>query len=321
MRPALGLKLFKTRSDPHLLSLTRSSRVVKVAAVQLDVVDKDKARTLEKVCRWLDTAGKKEVDVAVLPELVLSASYCGIGTSKTLLDKLAEPVPGASTDAVAKKAKEYGMHVTAGIAQRKGRKVYNSVVLIDDSGEVAGTYSKSHPFTPTEFTFEPGNELPVFKTRFGTVGMLICFDLEFPETARVLRLKGAEFILHSVANWEAGGVPIGQDVEHLFDSLFAARALENRVPVVSADRVGWDPELKSRMVGQSRIFGVTGETLAKAGPREQMITATIDLDRARQVRSAKWGTKDWVYADQLEYRRPDLYGRICERAREKKTRR
>jgi predicted amidohydrolase len=295
---------------------------VQVAAVQIDVVDKNKLRTVAKVCDWLDTAGKKEVDIAVFPELVLSASYCGIGTSKTLLAKLAEPVPGPAIESVAKKAKEYGMHVAVGIAQKKDGKFFNSVVLIDGNGDVIGVYSKSHPFTPTEFTFEPGNELPVFKTKFGTVGMLICFDLEFPETARVLALRGAKIILHSVANWEEGGVPIGQEVEHLFDSLFAARALENRIPIVSADRVGWDPELKSRMVGQSRIFGATGETLAKGGRREAMIVATLDLDRIDRVRSAQWGSKDWTYANQLDYRQPQLYGPICKpvQAHEPETR-
>jgi predicted amidohydrolase len=269
---------------------------VKVACAQIDVAYGDKNRTVSNACDWIEEAAHEGADVVLFPELVLSAGYY-LGER---YHSVAETVPGTTTKYIAKKASDCGVYLIAGMAEKSNEgTLFDSAVAIDRQGELVGTYRKTHIYTPTESIFTPGSELPVFQTDFGKIGILICYDLEFPEPARVLALKGAEIIFHLVADWPRG-VP-GEFPERIFDVSFRARALENRITIASCNRVGEDPDLHSAFYGLSRIVGTQGEILAGADRGEKLITACIDLEQARKERQSY---------DYLLNRRPDLYDQL-----------
>lgn len=257
-----------------------SKREVTIASVQIDVVVENQEATLAKMGSWVDEAATKNADVVLFPELVVSAGY-------SLEDKfydLAEPIPGPSTKALGEMARAHGMYIVAGIAERGATgTVYNTAVIIGRDGEVAGVYRKSHIFTPTESFFALGRELPVFDLDFGRVAIPICYDLEFPEPARVLCLKGAEILLSMAAHWVGTG-SVGTP-ENFITTIYAARALENRVPVVLSNRVGYDPGLDDNFIGLSRIVDADGMTVAAMrDDSEGMIVASLDLAEQRKVR-------------------------------------
>lgn len=257
-----------------------NKRDVTVVSVQMDVVLEDIPATVNKVSSWSDKAADAGADIVLFPELILSAGY-------SLEDKfydLAEPVPGPTSAALGDKAREHNMYIVAGIAERDDTgTVYNTAVIVGRDGKYVGSYRKTHIFTPTESFFALGTELPVFNLDFGTVGIPICYDLEFPESARVLCLKGAQMLLTMTAHWEGTGT-VGT-AENFIRTIYSARALENRVPVVLSNRVGFDPGLNDRFVGLSRIVDADGMTIAAmSDDSEGMIVATLNLDEERQKR-------------------------------------
>ncbi|MBI1880338.1 MAG: carbon-nitrogen hydrolase family protein [Chloroflexi bacterium] len=269
-------------------------REVTVASVQLDVVLRDVKATIAKIAIWVDKAAEAGADVVLFPELILSAGY-------SLADEfydLAEPIPGPAVEMLGQKARQHRLYIIAGLAERDlTGTVYNSAVIISRDGQVAGSYRKSHIFTPTESFFAPGTELPVFDLDFGRVAIPICYDLEFPEPARVLCLKGAEMLLTVTAHAEGSGT-VGSS-ENFIRTIYAARALENRVPIVLCNRVGFDPGLNDRFVGLSRIVDADGMTVAAMpDDSEGMIVATLDLVEQRNKRlryNYFRDRKPWLY--------------------------
>ena len=255
-------------------------RDVTIASVQLDVEIGHKAATLAKILTWIDRAAEKEADIVLFPELILSAGY-------SLGDKfydISEPIPGPSTKALGEKARRHNLYVVAGIAERDSTgTVFNSAVIIGRDGDIAGVYRKTHIFPATESFFALGCDLSVFDLDFGRIAVPICYDLEFPEPARVLCLKGAELLLSMAAHWIGTG-SVGTPANFI-TTIYAARALENRVPVVLSNRVGYDAGLADNFIGLSRIVDADGMTLAAmSDDGEGMITATVDLNAERRKR-------------------------------------
>ena len=274
-------------------------REVTLASVQLDVVLEDVAATTRKVLDWVDRAAEAGADLVLFPELILSAGY----SHGDKFHDLAEPIPGPTTRRIGEKARERHMYVVAGLAERGATgTVYNSAVIIGRDGELVGSYRKTHIFTPTESFFALGTTLPVFDLDFARVGIPICYDLEFPEPARVLCLKGADILLTMTAHWEGTGT-VGSS-ENFIRTIYAARALENRVPVVLCNRVGFDPGLNDRFVGLSRIVDSDGMTVAEMpDDREGMVTATLDLAEERRKR---------LRCNYFRDRKPLLYASLTE---------
>jgi len=272
-------------------------REVTVASVQLDVVLEDIEATAEKVAIWADEAAKENADIVIFPELILSAGY-GLGNK---FYDIAEPLPGPATEKLGKKALQHKMYIIAGIAERDlTGTVYNTAVILGRDGNLVGSYRKTHLFTLTESFFALGSELGVFDLDFGRVAIPICYDLEFPEPARVLCLKGAEMLLTMTAHWRGTGT-VGTP-ENFIQTIYAARALENRVPVVLANRVGYDPSLDDHFIGLSRIVDANGMTIASMpDDKEGMIVATLDINEERIKR------QNYNY---FRDRKPYLYGDI-----------
>src|SRR5262245_1724935 len=274
-----------------------STRTVTIASVQMDIEIENKAATLSKMDKWIDRAADKGADVVLFPELVASAGY-------SLGDKfydVAETIPGPSTEALGRKARQHNLYIIAGIAERDATgTVFNSAFIVGRDGELAGSYRKTHIFPATESFFALGTDLTVFDLDFGRVAIPICYDLEYPEPARVLCLKGAELLLSMAAHWIGTGT-VGTP-SNFVTTIYAARALENRVPVVLSNRVGFDPGLNDKFVGLSRIVDANGMTLAAmTDDSEGMITATLDLDEERRKRQSYNYYRD---------RKPALYGEL-----------
>jgi predicted amidohydrolase len=191
----------------------------------------------------------EKADLVVLPEGITV-----VGTGKSYAE-VAEPVPGPTTGALGELARRKNAYVVAGIYEREGPAVYNTAVLLDRKGNVAGKYRKVYiPREEYEGGISPGSDYPVFRTDFGTVGMMICWDVQYADPARALALRGAEIVLLPI--WG------GDDV------LARARAIENQIFLVSS---GYDHP--------SRIIDPHGEVIANAPERGTFAVATLDLNK------------------------------------------
>ncbi len=202
----------------------------------------------EEFGRFLDQAGSAGADLVLLPE-----GMTLVGTSSVYLD-VAEPVPGPTTEFLGRYARRYHMYIVAGLVEQAGETAYNTAVLIGRDGAVLGVYRKvSLPREEIEGGLTPGDEYPVFDLDFGKVGILICWDIQFPEGARRLAAKGAEVILLPI--W--GGI----------DELYPARAIENQVYLVS-----------SSYDSRTAIWDRRGRRLAEASPEGGLAVARVELE-------------------------------------------
>lgn len=230
-----------------------------VGFVQLDPKILDVEGNVDAALRLI---GGKRADLIVLPEL-FNTGYNFKNRGEVA--SVAEPVPeGATTQALREFSKRDGAMVVAGVAERKGRSIYNSAVVLKD-GKYMGAYRKVHLFYNEKKFFKPGLEFKVF----GKVGVMVCFDWYFPESARSLMLKGAEVIAHP-SNLVLSNCP----------EAMKTRALENRVYAVTADRVGIERGL--RYIGQSEIVNPRGRIIYRASAtKEECVVRKIDLATAR----------------------------------------
>jgi len=225
------------------------ARTVRVASINLRPRDTHSAA--QSVSEFLAVIRKSvtSADVILLPEGITV-----VGTGKPYAD-VAESVPGPTTERLAQMAREKNAYIVAGIYEREGAAIYNTAVLIDRTGRFIGKYRKVYlPREEIEAGLTPGNDYPVFRTDFGKVGMMICWDLQYADPARALALRGAEMILMPI--W--GGN----------ETLAKARAIENQVFLVSS---GYDYP--------TSIVDPTGELLAIARDQGTVASATIDLNR------------------------------------------
>jgi predicted amidohydrolase len=203
------------------------------------------------VAEFVATADREapaKVDLIVLPEGITV-----IGTGKRL-SEVAEPIPGPTTATLGQLARKRSTYIVAGIYEREGDVIYNTAVLIDRTGKVAGTYRKVHLPREEMEQLAPGNDYPVFQTDFGTVGVMICYDVFFPDPARALAARGAEIVVLPI--W-------GGDM-----ALAKARAIDNQVYLVAS---GYDHP--------TYILSPYGEWIARAEKRGTAAIATIDLNK------------------------------------------
>lgn len=200
-------------------------------------------------------AARKKADLVVLGETL---TYVGLGKS---FPEVAEPVPGPSTEYFGRLAREHNLYIVAGLVERDGHLIYNVAVLIGPDGKLVGKYRKvCLPRGEIDGGIAPGSDYPVFPTRFGTVGLMVCYDGFFPEVARALSNRGAEVIAWPV--W--GCNPM----------LARARACENHVYLASST---YEDISRNWMI--SAIFDHTGEPIALAKDWGTVAIAELDLNR------------------------------------------
>ena len=264
------------------------------ACVQIAVTPNDIQANVDKGVAWLEKAvGEYEAELVVFPETATTTFVTGLEAEE--LWDLVDDVPGRITRDIQVAARSLGVHV-AWPTYRRGPErgvVYNSAILIGPDGEIIGIYDKTHPF-PLERRdcggwVTVGNRADVFETALGSIGMIICYDGDFPELSRLLAEKGF-------------------DIWHITN---AARAYDNHVYVVATNAVGPDAG-GSYYFGHSMIVNPIAWRLAQARGGEEIIAARLDPDPLRYV---TWGSKSPQIFDHLEDRHLALYKDILREAR------
>lgn len=263
-----------------------------LALAQAEAVRYDKDANLAKAERLMGRAAERGAKAILFPEMFLTGY-----TVWERVAELAEPLDGPSIRRLAGLAGRFGMHVVCGFPEERpepGAGPYNSACVIGADGSILGAYRKTHLFDREPRYFSPGEELLVFDTSVGPVGVAICYDLEFPEVARLLALRGARLILNPTANMD----PYAEYQE----VYLRARAMENGVYVATANTVGEDGTY--RYFGESAAVDPRGRVLCRGGSGEELLLAEIDL-------GARPADENLEY---LGRRRPDLYGMLVEEA-------
>ncbi len=263
------------------------------AAVQFHPVLFDVDGNLATMARLVEEAAARGARLVVLPELATTGYEGG-----ERFFEMAEPaaVGSRSVDAMAELCRRHGLYLAYGFAERDQLirdLLYNSVALLGPDGALVGVYRKVHLFADERKWFRPGCDFPVFDTELGRIGIIVCWDVAFPEPARVLALRGADVIV-VCSNYEK---PYAED----WDMMCSARALDNVLPLVASNRYGPDPVLD--FFGHSRILDPLGRVLAALDEdREGVITAEIDTEEAIRHRER--------YYTFFKDRRPDTFGDI-----------
>lgn len=270
-----------------------------VSCVQLTARDDDKPGTVKKCLDLIDVAADQGAQLVVLPEV-----WTGLGYSTPdIYRDIAEPVPGPVTDLLAEKARQHGLHLVGSLYARTANGVYENLApLVGPDGAIIGSYSKTHLFDAPRRTDIPagiresdkvtaGDDLPVFATGLGPVGVTVCSDLRFPEVYRVLTLRGARIIVCASAF-------LSPRLDH-WEFFIRARAAENQVFVVASGQVGTEPMSGISFVGRSMIADPWGTIVATASDVEGVVTAHLDLGLVEVMRDRY---------PLLAQRRPELYG-------------
>ena len=274
---------------------------VKVAAVQICPKWLSPKDNLDLMKEKIIEASQEGADLIVFPELS-NTGYITKRNKKFGRDFLlaSEKIPGFTTEEIGKQAKECGVYVIVGMAELHPEitgTVYNSAVLIGPTGKICGVHRKIHIPGEEKHYFVPGNDINVFKTDIGNIGITICYDGQFPELTRMLALKGAE-ILCMIWN-----MPSFSNKPQLLEHYNAARAAENRMYAISPNRVGSDDGEVS-FFGHSCISDPLGNMMAVASDEdEEIIYAELKRDILLEERAQMPIFRD---------RRPELYGSLSD---------
>lgn len=234
----------------------KPSRKVRLAAVHFQPrAGKTPAEKREQFAPLIAEAGRQKADLVCLPE---SLTYYGSG--RTMVE-VAEPIPGPSTDYFGQLAKKHNLYIVAGLTERDGTVVYNTAAVIGPDGQLVGKYRKvCLPREEISAGVTPGTDYPVFETRFGKLGVMICWDVHFPEVARNLSNRGAEVIALPI--W--GGNP----------TLAAARAIENQIYLVTSTYTSPDRDWM-----RSGVWNHKGELIVEGKQWGQVLVTEVDLEQ------------------------------------------
>ncbi len=275
---------------PRASASTFTAAMFKLAIAQAEAVRYDKDANLARVEELMARASSNGAQAILFPELFLTGY-----TVWDRLAELAEPLEGPSIRRLADLAGRFRLAVVCGFPERRpGFRPYNSACVIGPDGTVVGAYRKTHMFDREPEFFSPGEALPVFDTPFGPVGVAICYDLEFPEVARILALQGARIILNPTANME----PYAE-----YQAVYLrARAMENGIHIAAANTVGDDGTYA--YFGESAAVDPRGRVLCRAERGEELLSAEIDLGAGPADQNLQY----------LGRRRPDLYRALAKSA-------
>jgi predicted amidohydrolase len=276
-------------------------REITIATVQMKPALGESEDNLVKMSDFVSKiASQQKVDLIVFPELVTSGYELGVRFTE-----MAQRIPGPTVNLMAQRAAEFGVYIAFGMVTKEKVEsvLYNSGVLVGPEGEMLGSYNKVHLRGEERMAFREGFRLPVIETEIGAIGLLLGWDLAFPEVARSLALDGAE-LLCVMSNWETAQM-------EEWRTYVRARAYENALYVAASNRVGEDVTLN--FGGDSMIVGPRGKTYASLAdekdpesgePREGYCVARIDLDEVRKCRE-EYQT--------LQTRQPTVYRSLVKR--------
>ena len=244
-------------------------RPLKIASIQMSLKEGDVKGNSEKAWSLLEDAGRSGAGLAVLPEMWWTGfSYRKLATHA--------PETPRSLDEAGRIAARYGMTVIGGWPEEEKGNLYNAAYVIGPDGTVLGSYRKVHLFAPMkeEVFLSRGDKPFTVDTTFGKVGVVLCYDLRFPEFVRSLALAGAEIVV-APSQWPEARV------DH-YRILLQARAIENQIFVVGSNRTGRGGKVV--FGGASAIVGPRGEVLARCGREEGAALADVDLNAVSEVR-------------------------------------
>lgn len=243
-----------------------------VAAIQMDCVTNDRKANLDRAEALVAQGAKKGARLMVLPELF------GTGYRVEEQDRaLAEPVPGHITNWMCRLAKKYDAYLIGAVIEDGGEKtLYDTAVMAGPSG-VLGKHRKMHLWGDEGRRFGRGEDIGVVSLPFGKIGMLICYEIGFPEMARIQVQKGANILVYTSA--------FGRARDYVWDIASRSRALENGAFVIACNRCGQEKD--TAFGGLSRIVAPDGTILADCGPDgDTVVCAQLDLGEVRRMREA-----------------------------------
>jgi len=278
-----------------------------------DRADSDAAANLARATRLIREAAGRGAQIICLKELFNAPYFCKVQHAERF--DLAEPIPGGTTEALQKLARELAVVLVVPLFERQAAGVYrNSAAVIDADGSLLGVYRKMHipddPLFYEKYYFAPGDGgFMVWKTRYATIGVLICWDQWFPEAARITALMGAQVLFYPTAiGWHPSEkAEWGQPQVDAWRTAQRAHAIANGVYVASPNRIGHEDEPGTdglTFFGHSFIADPFGRIVTEATEEEAVLVATCDPALIESVR------RNWPF---LRDRRVDAYGSILNR--------
>jgi predicted amidohydrolase len=274
------------------------SDMIKIAAAQINPKFMDVKSNLGLILDVINEAAKNKTHLIAFPECIL-AGYMFQNREEAL--RFAEPVPGPSTEKVSSLCQKLDVYSIYGLLEKDNDRLFNTAAFVGPQG-VIGKYRKNHlPFLGTDRFIDKGDTFYVFQTPIGNIGLQICYDIEFPESSRVMALMGAELLVHISA------APITETDIRIINHVVISRAIENTVNVVTANRVGNERGLTA--CGMSKIVNTSGEIISCASPdKEEIIYGEISIEKAQQKHTIF--TPGEYEQDYMADRRPELYDLI-----------
>ena len=279
-------------------------RLITVAATQM-ACSWDAAQNIATAERLIRAAAAQGANIILIQELFETPYFCQDQSH----DFFALAKPLAENEAVRRftaLARELGVVLPVSVFEKAGQAFFNSVVIVDADGEILGSYRKSHipdgPGYSEKFYFSPGDTgFKVWQTKFGKIGVGICWDQWFPECARAMALMGAELLFYPTAIGSEPQDPTLDSAGH-WQRTMQGHAAANLTPVIASNRIGTEAGRKGTEIsfyGSSFIANWDGAKLAEANRTDEtLLTAQFDLDEIAKIRRS-WG----VFRD----RRPELY--------------
>lgn len=282
----------------------------KVGLVQMSC-SSDAKQNIDKAVKGIREAAEKGANIVCLQELFTSLYFCDVEDYENF--KLAESIPGASTDQLSVVAKELGVVIIASLFEKRTQGIYhNTTAVLDADGTYLGKYRKMHiPDDPAyyeKFYFTPGDlGYKVFQTKFAKIGVLICWDQWYPEAARLTALMGAEVLFYPTAiGWATSQDQATNDEQfNAWQTIQRSHAVANGVHVVSVNRVGFEQNGAMKFWGGSFVANPFGRLLSQAShDNEEVIVVDIDTQKTDSYRT------HWPF---MRDRRIDSYGDIVKR--------
>ncbi|WP_027964604.1 carbon-nitrogen hydrolase family protein [Halalkalibacillus halophilus] len=228
-----------------------------------------KQENLLRIKETFQQAYKDSAELVLLPELSLSGYFI-----QDLDFSVAETIDGESITYIKKLCNTYNLYTLFSFPEKsEDGTLFNSTALISPRGKILTTYRKVHLYGTEKEVFTAGEEYKVIDTPLGRIGLMICYDLDFPEVARVLTLKGADLILVATNNMKPY-----QSYQEVF---LKSRAMENEVPIVLCNRTGWEREFE--FFGESAAYDAFGNKIVKLEEKEQISTFDLPLFQKRNV--------------------------------------
>lgn len=285
------------------------TREITVAALQLSLGAADESENIDAVSALVEEAASRGAQVILPPELFDGPYFCKV-EEEALFARAAPTAEHPSVRAMAKLAKKLGVAIPTSFFERDGPHYYNSLAMIGADGGIMGVYRKSHipdgPGYEEKFYFRPGNTGFKVWDVFGTrIGVGVCWDQWYPESARAMALMGAELLFYPTA---IGSEPYDAqfDTSRMWQRAMQGHSVSNCMPVIAANRIGVEAETGSDQAfyGHSFITNEWGDKLVEFGREEDgVLVATLDLDTAAKHRAGMGFFRD---------RRPELYRRLAE---------